>query len=103
MDTSAIRLVARRLTPSTRAMTTWTRLAIGNRFMSPITRFHSLIVKHKYQFAKLGNFAYFCLVIETGQFSTPGQLLRALLDERGWTQRVLAVVAGIEEPTISKL
>lgn len=34
---------------------------------------------------------------------SPGQFLEALLSQRGWTQRVLAAVVGIEETGISKL
>jgi len=36
-------------------------------------------------------------------FRTPGQFIRSLLDERGWDQRVLAAVFGVEEAAISKL
>ena len=34
---------------------------------------------------------------------SPGQFLEELLSQRGWTQRVLAAVVGIEETGISKL
>ena len=34
---------------------------------------------------------------------TPGQLIAELLRERGWTNRVLAMVLGISDPIISKL
>ena len=40
---------------------------------------------------------------ESDEFKTPGQLLAALLEERGWTNRVLAVVTESEESGISKL
>lgn len=33
---------------------------------------------------------------------TPGQLVKDLLDERGWTQRVLAVILGVEETMVNK-
>ncbi len=36
-------------------------------------------------------------------FRTPGQYIRALLEERGWDQRVLAVVLAVEESALSKL
>lgn len=36
-------------------------------------------------------------------FKTPGQLIQALLDERGWSQRVLAIVLNIGIPSINKL
>lgn len=47
--------------------------------------------------------AYSTLVTDSETPKTPGQLIRSLLEERGWTQRVLAVVLGIEEPIVSKL
>lgn len=36
-------------------------------------------------------------------FATPGQLLRALIDARGWSQRVLAIVLGVEETVVNKM
>jgi HTH-type transcriptional regulator/antitoxin HigA len=39
----------------------------------------------------------------TQDFKTPGQLIEALLKERGWTNRVLAIVLDMEETGISKL
>lgn len=36
-------------------------------------------------------------------YRTPGQLISALLSERGWTQRVLAIVLGMDETGINKL
>jgi HTH-type transcriptional regulator / antitoxin HigA len=40
---------------------------------------------------------------ETEDFRTPGQLLRRLLSERGWSQGVLAVVLGVKQPVVSGL
>lgn len=34
---------------------------------------------------------------------TPGQLIRALLTKHGWSQRVLAIVLGVDETGINKL
>jgi len=34
---------------------------------------------------------------------TPGQLIEQLLEERGWTKRVLAIILGIGETNLSKL
>lgn len=34
---------------------------------------------------------------------TPGQLLKALLDERGWTQTVLAVVLGVDNAVVVRM
>lgn len=36
-------------------------------------------------------------------YRTPGQLIQALLDERGWTQRVLAIVLRVDETVLSKV
>lgn len=36
-------------------------------------------------------------------FRTPGQMIEALLSERGWTQRLLAVILGCEESRINRL
>ncbi len=37
------------------------------------------------------------------EYRTPGQLISALLKDRDWTQRTLAVVLGIGVPTVSKI
>jgi HTH-type transcriptional regulator/antitoxin HigA len=37
------------------------------------------------------------------EFKTPGQLISSLLDEKGWTQRVLAIVLGMDETGINKI
>lgn len=39
----------------------------------------------------------------TGTYKTPGQLIHALLEERGWSQRVLAVVLDMHESGVNKL
>ncbi|MFA6412385.1 MAG: helix-turn-helix domain-containing protein [Syntrophales bacterium] len=36
-------------------------------------------------------------------FKTPGQLIEFLLNERGWTQRLLAVILGVDETGINKI
>ncbi len=41
--------------------------------------------------------------MESEYFRTPGQLIQFLLDERQWTQQVLAVVLGMDKGTISKV
>ena len=40
---------------------------------------------------------------QSSQFDNPGQYVDWLLTERGWSQRVLATVLGVEETSISKL
>jgi HTH-type transcriptional regulator/antitoxin HigA len=36
-------------------------------------------------------------------YKTPGQLIQELLDERGWSQRVLSIVLGIDETGLNKI
>jgi HTH-type transcriptional regulator / antitoxin HigA len=36
-------------------------------------------------------------------YKTPGQLIQALLESRGWTQRVLAIVLDIDETGLNKI
>lgn len=36
-------------------------------------------------------------------FHTPGQLILALLDQRGWTQRLLAIILGVNETGLNRL
>jgi HTH-type transcriptional regulator/antitoxin HigA len=36
-------------------------------------------------------------------FRTPGQLVKQLLDERGWSKRVLAIVLGVDESIVNKI
>jgi HTH-type transcriptional regulator/antitoxin HigA len=43
------------------------------------------------------------MVMESGDIRTPGQLIKSLLEERGWTQRTLAVVLAVNEATIARL
>jgi HTH-type transcriptional regulator / antitoxin HigA len=43
------------------------------------------------------------VTLEDQDFKTPGQLIQHLLDYRGWTQRVLAVVLGIDETGLNKI
>jgi HTH-type transcriptional regulator/antitoxin HigA len=40
---------------------------------------------------------------DNANFRTPGQLIQALLDERGWSKRTLAVILAIGESTITKV
>jgi HTH-type transcriptional regulator/antitoxin HigA len=42
-------------------------------------------------------------MMDDPEFKTPGQLIDALLSERGWTQRVLGVVLGVDETKLNKL
>jgi HTH-type transcriptional regulator/antitoxin HigA len=41
--------------------------------------------------------------METESYRTPGQLIEALLLERGWTKRLLAVILGVNETGLNKL
>ena len=60
-------------------------------------------VKHKRQFANLRKLAYHAVVHTDTSPTSPGQFLEGLLSQRGWTQRVLAAVMGMEETGISKM
>jgi len=40
---------------------------------------------------------------DSSRFRTPGQLIQALLDERSWKKRTLAVVLDVNEATITRL
>lgn len=51
----------------------------------------------------LGSFVLCAMGISDSDFRTPGQYLRALLDERGWNQQVVAAVLGATRHTVSKL
>lgn len=41
--------------------------------------------------------------MDTTPYRSPGQLLQALLEARGWTQKVLSLVLGIDQAIVSKL
>ena len=43
------------------------------------------------------------MTTECEDYRTPGQLINALLTQRGWTNRVLAAVLGADETGVSKL
>lgn len=60
-------------------------------------------VKHSSQFANLRKLAYHIGVNNDDTATSPGQFIERLLSERGWTQRVLAAVMGLEETGISKM
>lgn len=71
-----------------------------------------VFVKHKYQFAYLANlpidrlehnFYTLAVTIPLDDFRTPGQYLLALLEERGWTQKALAIILNIDETGLNKI
>lgn len=57
------------------------------------------------QFANLRKLGvwYAHVAIDSNQYKTPGQLLAAALEEKGWSQRVLAIVMGVDETGVNKL
>ncbi len=63
------------------------------------------------QFAKSVKFPVYLLFLVgyKGQVNsdtdlrTPGQLVKRLLDERGWSKRVLAIVLGVDESIVNKI
>ena len=42
-------------------------------------------------------------MVKPSGFRSPGQFIRAQLQQRGWTQRFLALVLGVEESVVNKL
>jgi HTH-type transcriptional regulator / antitoxin HigA len=42
-------------------------------------------------------------MISVSDYRSPGQLLSALLSDKGWTQRVLAIVLGMDETGVNKI
>lgn len=43
------------------------------------------------------------IIMDIKNYRTPGQLIEALLTERNWTQRLLAVILNVDETGINKL
>lgn len=43
------------------------------------------------------------MTVDPDNYKTPGQLISALLEQRGWTKRVLAIVLGMDETLISRI
>ncbi len=43
------------------------------------------------------------MAMETQNFRTPGQYIDALINSRGWTQRVLAIILNMDETTLNKI
>jgi HTH-type transcriptional regulator/antitoxin HigA len=41
--------------------------------------------------------------VDFAQFRTPGQLIDALLSDRNWTKRVLAIVLGVDEAVVTRM
>jgi len=42
-------------------------------------------------------------MIPTGTYRTPGQLIQALLDAKGWNHVILAIILGVDKGTVSKI
>jgi HTH-type transcriptional regulator/antitoxin HigA len=43
------------------------------------------------------------MAINATEYRTPGQLIKALLKDRGWTQRVLALVLNLEQSAVARI
>lgn len=43
------------------------------------------------------------LIMNADNYRTPGQLIKAQIDNRGWTQRTLAIILGFNETRINKI
>jgi HTH-type transcriptional regulator/antitoxin HigA len=41
--------------------------------------------------------------VDSGEFRTPGQLISALLEQRGWSKRVFAVVLDVDESSAGRI
>jgi HTH-type transcriptional regulator/antitoxin HigA len=75
--------------------------------------YSSLFVKQKVQFAKKSRLhVAFCnqlvhnrlvLDFDPTRYRTPGQLILELLEARGWTQRLLAIILDVDESGLNKL
>jgi HTH-type transcriptional regulator/antitoxin HigA len=59
-------------------------------------------VKQYGQFDVIVIFEYYDLV-DARNAKTPGQLVKALLDDKGWTQSVLAVVLGVDNAIVVRM
>ncbi|MET4337045.1 MULTISPECIES: helix-turn-helix domain-containing protein [unclassified Bradyrhizobium] len=58
----------------------------------------------RHQFAFLRKLAYTVgMLLESDDFRTPGHLLEYLLREKGWSQRLLAVVLGMDETGVNRI
>jgi HTH-type transcriptional regulator/antitoxin HigA len=42
------------------------------------------------------------VMIDDSKYRTPGQLIQELMDERGWTQKVLSIVLDVDESIVNK-
>lgn len=42
-------------------------------------------------------------MIQMGTYRTPGQLIQALLDAKGWNQVILAIILGVDKGTVNKI
>jgi HTH-type transcriptional regulator / antitoxin HigA len=80
--------------------------------LKAIIRFLCFFVKHKSQFANLSKLnltTHLLAAILTPMHPsaedcrTPGQLIAKLLEQRSWSQRVLAIILNVSETAISKL
>ena len=49
------------------------------------------------------NVTLFDVDLELGQYRTPGQLIGALLADREWTQRALAIVLDVDEAVVTRM
>lgn len=63
-----------------------------------------LAVKHNLSVCVFAQVGYIGLMtLDSNNFRSPGQFIQALLDQRGWTQRTLAVVMEIGETTVNRI
>jgi HTH-type transcriptional regulator / antitoxin HigA len=84
------------------------------RFILATLNCNQLFVKHKVQFAErrklpVDGFPVWLykgitdMALSPSAYPTPGQYIQALLAQRGWSQRVLAIVLDMDETSINRL
>jgi HTH-type transcriptional regulator / antitoxin HigA len=63
-----------------------------------------LLTHFKYLLHVLGSYTIlYNMPLNPSDFRTPGQFLRALLDEKGWNHQLLAVVLGITRQAVGRI
>lgn len=100
-DTFALRAAERRLSPSTNIWRMEVRFSIDSLFTLRILIDSDSKSSIMCSLRKIANSAK--LKIMKDEHKTPGQLLKDLLAQRGWSKRVLSVVLGMNEATVNKL
>lgn len=59
--------------------------------------------KHFFWICAFAQFRYTASMPDPESFRTPGQLILALMQERGWSKRSLSVILGVSETTVTRI